>query len=167
MELEPGLVETIRKDGQNVLQQHEVERAVKARRDLRIALDVEQQRKQCGQTLHKHHTKYSHVRKRTPRRKNTTSSTYRLGDISLRMLERPNDRIHHELLELLRQRKERLETVLVHSLEQLEKVHSVFREIFEILRDHLERALEDRVQNARHKRRDRLLQTVDDGRQEA
>ena len=84
----------------------------------------------------------------------------RLGNVALRVLEGPLDRLddQRKIGLLLQQCRE---AVLVHRAQQVEEQRAVVGVVLEILGDHVERALEDGLEHARHLRRHLPLQLVD------
>mmetsp|Transcript_27650 Transcript_27650/g.70460 ORF Transcript_27650/g.70460 Transcript_27650/m.70460 type:complete len:1163 (-) Transcript_27650:210-3698(-) len=138
VQLEAGLVERVGEHREDVLQQAEVVGAVEVIGDLR-GLHVGQQLEEGVEA--------------------------RLGHVALRVLEGPLDRLDDQR-EVALVREQRGEAVVVDRAQEVEEVCAVLGEVFEVLRDHVEGALEDGLEDARHLRRHERLQLVDEAREE-
>mmetsp|Transcript_18416 Transcript_18416/g.59909 ORF Transcript_18416/g.59909 Transcript_18416/m.59909 type:complete len:862 (-) Transcript_18416:1209-3794(-) len=139
VELEAGLVEGVRHDGKNLLEQHEVVGLIKLVRKLAL--------------LERHEELEEEVEPR-------------LGDVALGVAEGPHDAVDHEA-ELLRvEREERAEGVVHHRPEQREELEAVVRVVLEVFGDHHERALKGGGEDDGHELEHRLLHLVDDGSEE-
>mmetsp|Transcript_44080 Transcript_44080/g.103121 ORF Transcript_44080/g.103121 Transcript_44080/m.103121 type:complete len:669 (+) Transcript_44080:804-2810(+) len=138
LQLEARLVQRVGEHREDVLQQTDVVRLVESVHHLR-GLHVLQQLEQRVQP--------------------------RLGDVALRVLERPLDRLDHQC-EVALLGEQRGEAVVVDGPEQRKEVEPVLEEVLEVLGDHVERALEDRLEDARHLRRHQPLQLVDERAEE-
>lgn len=68
------------------------------------------------------------------------------------MLEGPGNGAHDEAKLFGRDMEEGTEALLVHSSQQLEKVDSMVGEVLEVVGDHLNRGLEERLQYPRNTR---------------
>eukprot|EP00295_Goniomonas_pacifica_P010933 CAMPEP_0175887026 /NCGR_PEP_ID=MMETSP0107_2-20121207/45946_1 /TAXON_ID=195067 ORGANISM="Goniomonas pacifica, Strain CCMP1869" /NCGR_SAMPLE_ID=MMETSP0107_2 /ASSEMBLY_ACC=CAM_ASM_000203 /LENGTH=299 /DNA_ID=CAMNT_0017207439 /DNA_START=8 /DNA_END=904 /DNA_ORIENTATION=+ len=87
----------------------------------------------------------------------------RLGDVALVVLEGPDDGVDDQLEVVGRDEEEGTEAVVVDRLEEFEKVDAVVRVVLEVLRDHLESAVEDALEDERNPICDCDLGLVDDG----
>ena len=85
----------------------------------------------------------------------------RIGDVAHRVLEGPDDGIEDELKLHGRDREEGVEAVEVDGLQQDEEVGPVLGELFEVLVDHVQGALEYSLEDFGDLRRDRPLELVD------
>ena len=85
----------------------------------------------------------------------------RVGHVAHRVLEGPDDRVEHQFELFLRQAEEGREAVIVDGLQHQIKVGAVLGKLFKVLVDHVQRALEHRVEDFGHVGRGVTLQFVD------
>lgn len=76
------------------------------------------------------------------------------------MLERPDNRVKYQLELCRRYVEERLEAVRIDRLQQLIETEAMLRKIFEILVNHVQRALEDSIEYFWYFIRDMLAEFV-------
>ena len=86
-----------------------------------------------------------------------------LGDVTHRVLERPDDGVEHELELWLLKLEQSREAVLIDRLQEHEEVLAVLRELLEVAVDHEQRALEHGVEYLGHLFGDAVLELVDNG----
>ena len=141
MHSERGRVRRVRDDREDVLQDLHVESLVETLRRLLVVLDILKEDVEYVEPS--------------------------VADVAHRVLERPDDRVEHQLELVRRQAEQRREAVAVDGLQEQIEIGSVLWKLFEILADHVERALEHGVEDFGHVRRDVALELVDDRRHRA
>mmetsp|Transcript_2464 Transcript_2464/g.8867 ORF Transcript_2464/g.8867 Transcript_2464/m.8867 type:complete len:215 (+) Transcript_2464:1493-2137(+) len=87
----------------------------------------------------------------------------RLGHVAFRVADGPDDGVHHQLGLLRGQLQQRLEAVVGDGQQQVEELEAVIRVILEVLGDHLQGALEHRLEQPRDLVQHGGLQLVHDG----
>ena len=80
-----------------------------------------------------------------------------LCNVTHRVLDSPDDTVHKELELLWRDRKESREAVQVDGTQKFEEADTVFRELGEVLVDHVKSWLEHSIQNGRYLGREERL----------
>ena len=127
----------VRYDGEHVLQDLNVVRLVETLRCLIVLADVLQNLVEDIET--------------------------RVGHVAHCVLESPDNSVENQLKLGWWQAEERGEAVIVDRLQQQVEIGPVLREVFEVLVDHVERALENSVKDLRYIRCGMPLELVHDG----